>query len=84
MPLRFRQAEIVEIAARDGKVTVEGLAAFKAPSAVDALLGAMADEEEIVRSTALDSVKRLTGEAHPFDPAGSRDARAAGLRRWQR
>lgn len=26
MPMKFRQAEIVEIAARDGKVTVEGLA----------------------------------------------------------
>lgn len=64
------------------RLTVEGLKDYRSAEVVDALLTAMRDVEEIVRSTAYDSLKALTGESLPFDPAGNRDSRNAAMRRW--
>lgn len=65
------------------RLTVEGLADFKHPSCVDALLVALADPEKIVADTAWRSLKKLTGQNLPFDVEASKDARARAQQRWQ-
>ena len=65
------------------RLTVEGLREFHHSSCVDTLLVALADPEPIVRDTAYDSVKELTGQNIPFDADAPRDSRLAAQRRWQ-
>ena len=65
------------------RLTLEGLREFRHPSCVDTLLVSLADPVPIVRDTAYDSLKALTGQEFPFDPDASRDARASAQRRWE-
>lgn len=65
------------------RLTVEGLAGFRHPDTVDALLVALADPVNIVRMTAYNSLKVLTGQKLAFDPEGSQTDRLAAQRRWQ-
>ncbi|MBL8755793.1 MAG: HEAT repeat domain-containing protein [Planctomycetes bacterium] len=65
------------------RLTVEGLAAWKRADVVDSLLGALADGDEYVRETAWRSLKEVTGQKIAFEAAGSKDARARGVQRWQ-
>lgn len=65
------------------RLTVEGLASFKRPEAVEALLVALGDAVAPVRETAWRSLKELTGQKIPFEPDGSKDARARAVQKWQ-
>ena len=55
----------------------------KQQTAADASTNLAADPEPIVRDTAYDSVKELTGQKFPFDADAPRDSRLAAQRRWQ-
>lgn len=65
------------------RLTVEGLSAWKRADAVEALLAALADADEYVRDTAWRSLKDVTGQKIPFESAGTKDARARGIGKWQ-
>ena len=60
-----------------------GIASFKRPEAVEALLVALGDAVAPVRETAWRSLKELTGQKIPFEPDGSKDARARAVQKWQ-
>jgi len=65
------------------RLTVEGLAEFRRPEVVEALLVAMADGDEWVRDTAWRSLKEVTGQKLAFDSSASKDSRARALQKWQ-
>jgi hypothetical protein len=65
------------------RLTIEGLGDFKRPEAVDALLGALADANDLVRDTAWRSLTKITGQKIAFDANGTKDARARAIQRWQ-
>mgnify|MGYP000893517725 CR=1 FL=1 len=74
--------------AKDGdafvrRLTVEGLAEFRRPEVVEALLVAMADSDEWVRDTAWRSLKDVSGQKLAFDSSASKDSRARALQKWQ-
>ncbi|MFK7742884.1 MAG: HEAT repeat domain-containing protein [Planctomycetota bacterium] len=64
------------------RLTVEGLARFQQPEAVDALIAALADEDEYVCETAWRSLRDATGQNFPFDATASKDGRARAAERW--
>jgi hypothetical protein len=65
------------------RLTVEGLADFKRPEVVEALLAALADTNDYVRDSAWRSLKQITGQKLPFEANGSKDARARAIQKWQ-
>lgn len=65
------------------RLVLEGIANHRSVDTVEALLTALADPEGIVRHTAFESLKKVTGQSLPFDPDGSADQRAAMQRRWR-
>ena len=65
------------------RLVVEGLKDFSSKETVDVLLVALADPEQIVRSSAWLSLKALTKQDLPFDAAASRDARQKAQAKWQ-
>lgn len=65
------------------RLVVEGLSGFREDRAVEALLTAMEDADNLVRFTAYSSIKNLTGQEIAFDPDGDAARRAAGLERWR-
>ena len=66
------------------RLTVEGLRDFRHADAVNALLDALGDSDEIVADTAWASLKKLTGQKIPFDAKSpSKDTRARGQQRWR-
>lgn len=64
------------------RLTVEGLRDFRQPEAVETLLVALSDPEQIVRLTAGASLRTLTGQKLDFDDTNA-STRSVGLRRWQ-
>lgn len=66
------------------RVTMDGLAGFKQPQAVEALLMGLGDNDENVRDTAWRSLREVTGQKLPFDAFNpSKEVRARALQRWQ-
>jgi ElaB/YqjD/DUF883 family membrane-anchored ribosome-binding protein len=65
------------------RLVAEGFAAHKRADVVEALLGALGDADEYVRDTAWRSLKDVTGQKLPFESAGTKDARARAVGRWQ-
>jgi hypothetical protein len=65
------------------RLTVEGLAAWKRPEVVDALLGALGDADEYVRDTSWRSLRDVTGQKLPFEAAASQDARSRAAQKWR-
>lgn len=65
------------------RLVAEGFAAHKRADVVEALLGALGDADEYVRDTAWRSLKDVTGQKLPFESAGTKDARARAVARWQ-
>lgn len=65
------------------RLTVEGLARFKAPETIDALIAALADDDEYVCETAWRSLRDLTGQKFPFDAKASKEQRARAADRWR-
>ncbi|MBL9076465.1 MAG: HEAT repeat domain-containing protein [Planctomycetes bacterium] len=66
------------------RVTMDGLAGFRAPDAVDALLIGLGDADENVRDTAWRSLREVTGQKFPFDAANpSKEVRARAQLKWQ-
>jgi hypothetical protein len=65
------------------RLVVEGLKDFPSKETVDVLVVALADPEQIVRSSAWLSLKALTKQDLPFDAAASRDARQKAQAKWQ-
>ena len=65
------------------RLVVEGLRDFASKESVDALLVALADPEQIVRSSAWLSLKALTKQDLPFDAAQGREARQKAQAKWQ-
>lgn len=65
------------------RLTVEGLRDFKKPEVVEALLGALTDNDDLVSETAWRSLKEVTGQKIPFEASGTKDARARAVQRWQ-
>ncbi len=65
------------------RVTMDGLAGFAKPEAVDALLGGLADSDENVRDTAWRSLREVTGQKFAFDAFNpSKEVRARAQQRW--
>lgn len=65
------------------RLVVEGLKDFSSKETVDTLLVALADPEQIVRSSAWLSLKALTKQDLPFDAAQNREARQKAQAKWQ-
>ena len=65
------------------RLTVEGLREFRKAEAVDALIGALADDDENVCDTAWRSLCDMTGQKFKFDAAASQAARGRAARSWQ-
>ncbi len=65
------------------RLVVEGLKDFASKESVDTLLVALADPEQIVRSSAWLSLKALTKQDLPFDAAQNREARQKAQAKWQ-
>ena len=65
------------------RLTVEVLREFHKPDAVEALLAGLDDDDEYVRDTAWRSLRHLTGQKLPFEPAASRDGRKRAVQRWR-
>ncbi|MGC6489424.1 MAG: HEAT repeat domain-containing protein, partial [Planctomycetota bacterium] len=65
------------------RLTVEGLREFRRPAAVDALLEALADEDENVCDTAWRSLRDVTGQRLPFDASASKEARSRAAKKWR-
>lgn len=65
------------------RLVVEGLKDMPSKESVDALLVALADPEQIVRSSAWLSLKAMTKQDFPFDSNASREARQKSQARWQ-
>ena len=65
------------------RLTVEGLREFRKAEAVDALIGALADDDENVCDTAWRSLCDMTGQKFKFDAAASKEARGRAARSWQ-
>lgn len=74
------------VADKDGyvrRLTVEVLAKFRKPEAVDALLTALEDADELVRDTAWQSLCDLTGQKFVFRANDSDTARKRSVERWR-
>lgn len=66
------------------RVTMDGLAGFHQPAAVEALLVGLGDSDDNVRDTAWRSLREVTGQKFPFDAFNpSKEVRARGQQRWQ-
>lgn len=66
------------------RVTMDGLAGFRQPAAVEALLAGLGDGDENVRDTAWRSLRELTGQKLAFDAFNpSKEVRARAQQRWQ-
>lgn len=66
------------------RVTMDGLAGFRQPAAVEALLIGLGDSDDNVRDTAWRSLREVTGQKFPFDAFNpSKEVRARGQQRWQ-
>ena len=65
------------------RLVVEGLRDFSSRETVDALVVALADPEQIVRSSAWISLKAMTNQDLPFDASASREARQKAQAKWQ-
>jgi hypothetical protein len=66
------------------RVTMDGLAGFRQPTAVEALLIGLGDSDDNVRDTAWRSLREITGQKFPFDAFNpSKEVRARGQQRWQ-
>jgi hypothetical protein len=66
------------------RVTMDGLAGFKRPEAVEALLVGLGDSDDNVRDTAWRSLREVTGQKFAFDAFNpSKEVRARALQRWQ-
>jgi hypothetical protein len=65
------------------RLVLQGIAEHRAAASVEALINALADPEEVVRDTAHDGLRRLTGEDIAFDARAAADQRAAMQRRWK-
>lgn len=65
------------------RLVVEGIKDMPSKESVDALLVALADPEQIVRSSAWLSLKAMTKQDFPFDSNASREARQKAQARWQ-
>jgi HEAT repeat protein len=66
------------------RVTMDGLAGFRQPEAVDVLLSGLGDGDENVRDTAWRSLREVTGQKFAFDAFNpSKEVRARAQQRWQ-
>lgn len=65
------------------RLTAEGLSGFKSKAVVAALITALADSESLMRHTAYDSLKKVTGQNIRFDPDGSTSVRNQARRKWE-
>ncbi len=65
------------------RLVVEGLRDFPSRETVDALVVALADPEQIVRSSAWISLKAMTKQDLPFDASAGREARQKAQAKWQ-
>lgn len=65
------------------RLTVEGLRGFRTVEVVDALIAALGDDDENVCDTAWRSLRDLTRQKLPFDPAANKRARASAAAKWQ-
>ena len=65
------------------RLVLEGLADHRTIETVEALLAALVDAEGIVRHTAYESLRKVTGQNLPFDPDAGSDQLKAMQRRWR-
>ncbi len=65
------------------RLTIEGLGEVRSPEAVDVLLVALMDDEEIVRFSALDALQNLTQQDIPYDPSATAEKRRKAQGAWQ-
>ena len=81
--MSWRAARIRPCCPACWRLTVEVLRDFRHADAVDALLAALADDDENVRDTAWRSLRDLTGQKLAFDATASKDARGKAAAKWQ-
>lgn len=62
----------------------QALAQHEGRASLQALVAVLADPSRDVRRAALDSLFRLTGERHGFEPEADAEDRKAALERWKR
>ncbi len=65
------------------RLVLEGLADRRSPDHVEVLLTALADPESLVRHSAYQGLKKLTGQSLPFDADANNEQRAAMQKRWR-
>lgn len=65
------------------RLVLEGLAEHKQKEHVEVLLTALADPESLVRHSAYLGLKKLTGQALPFDADANAEQRGAMQKRWR-
>ncbi len=65
------------------RLVLEGLADHKSAEHVELMLTALADPESLVRHSAYQGLKKLSGQSFPFDADAAPDQRGAMQRRWK-
>ena len=65
------------------RLVLEGLAKHRSAEHVEVLLTALADPESLVRHSAYQGLKELTGQSLPFDADASAEQRGAMQKRWR-